>query len=100
MIHFGEESALNKLDNMLYNHPMRTVTAAYAKANLGQLLEQVVQGERILIARYNKPVAELSRPRKGKRPKPKLGTGKGKIKILDPNWAKPMTDKEIKEMFG
>jgi prevent-host-death family protein len=89
-----------RLDNMLYNCAVKVVTAAYAKANLGQLLEQVIQGERILISRYNKPVAELSPPNQEKRPKPKLGTGRGKVKILDPNWAKPMTDKEIEDMFG
>lgn len=79
---------------------MKTVTAAYAKANLGQLLERVAQGERILISRYNKPIAELSSPKREERPKPKLGTGKGKAKILDPNWAKPMTDEEMERMFG
>jgi prevent-host-death family protein len=72
----------------------------YAKANLGQLLDRVVQGERIIISRYNKPIAELLPPKQEERPKPKLGTGKGKVKILDPNWAKPMTDDEIEEMFG
>lgn len=79
---------------------MKTVTAAYAKANLGQLLDQVVQGERILISRYNRPVAELSAPKQEGRPIPKLGTGKGKVKIFDPNWAKPMTDEEIEGVFG
>lgn len=78
---------------------MKTVTAAYAKANLGQLLERVLHGERILISRYNKPIAELSPLNAKERPKPKLGTGKGKVKILDRNWAKPMTDEEIEQMF-
>lgn len=27
--------------------------------------------------------------------KPKFGTGRGRIKIHDPNWWKPMTDKEV-----
>jgi prevent-host-death family protein len=79
---------------------VKTVTAAYAKANLGQLLERVVRGERILISRYNKPIAELSPPKHEERPKPQLGTGKGQVKILDPNWAKPMTDEEMERMFG
>jgi hypothetical protein len=29
-----------------------------------------------------------------------LGTLKGKIQILDPNWWKPMTDEELKEFLG
>ena len=85
---------------MLYSVFMKTVTATYAKANLGQLLDRVMQGERILISRYNKPVAQLSTLSQEDRPKPQLGTGKGKIAILDPNWARPMTDKELDEMFG
>ena len=84
---------------MLYTIGVTTVTAAYAKANLGHLLDRVAQGERIVISRYNKPVAELSPPKEERR-KPKLGTGKGKVKILDVNWARPMTEEEIEGMFG
>jgi prevent-host-death family protein len=71
-----------------------TVTASYAKANLPELLKAVARGKSITISRYNKPVAELTppTPRKVQR---KLGTLKGKIKIIDPNWAAPMTDAEV-----
>lgn len=34
------------------------------------------------------------------RKKRKLGTMKGKIKIIDPDWWKPMTDKEVQEFIG
>jgi prevent-host-death family protein len=74
---------------------MKTVTAAYAKANLPELLKRVQRGERVTISRYNKPVAQIVPPPPEGRPAPKFGTGKGKIKILDPNWAKPMTDEEV-----
>ncbi len=77
-----------------------TVTAAYAKANLGALLERVKHGERLTILRYNKPVAELAPPAESSRPIPKLGTGKGKVKILDRNWADPLTEKELNDLFS
>jgi hypothetical protein len=32
--------------------------------------------------------------------KPALGTLRGKIGILDPDWWKPMTDKEVEHLFG
>ena len=32
--------------------------------------------------------------------KPKLGTLKGRILIHDPNWRKPMTEREVDELFG
>jgi len=31
----------------------------------------------------------------GENLKPKLGTGRGKIKVNDPDWWKPMTDQEV-----
>jgi len=74
---------------------MKTVTAAYAKANLPELLKRVQRGERVTISRYNKPVAQMVPPPPEERPVPKFGTGKGKVKIVNPNWAKPMTDEEV-----
>jgi prevent-host-death family protein len=38
---------------------MMTVNVYDAKTNLSRLLERVEQGERIVIARYGKPVAEI-----------------------------------------
>jgi prevent-host-death family protein len=74
---------------------MRVVSAAYAKANLPELLDSVEKGDSITIARYNKPVADLVPSQKAVRPAPRFGTGKGKVKILDPNWARPMTEEEV-----
>jgi hypothetical protein len=34
------------------------------------------------------------------KPVRKLGTLRGQIKINDPNWWKPMTDKEVEEFLG
>jgi prevent-host-death family protein len=74
---------------------MRTVTAAYAKANLPKLLNAAAGGERIVISRYNKPVAQLVPSQDSAKPAPKFGTGKGKVKLLDPHCFDPMTDEEV-----
>jgi prevent-host-death family protein len=73
---------------------MKTVTAAYAKIHLPELLNTVAQGESITISRYNKPVAELVPSKALEKPAPKFGTGKGKFKPNDPDWARAMTDEE------
>jgi prevent-host-death family protein len=83
--------------NMLYYNNDMEVTAAYAKANLPELLKAVENGERVTISRYNKPVADLvPSSKKATRPVPKFGTGKG-LKIIDPDWAKPMTKKQLEQ---
>lgn len=76
------------------------VTAAYAKAHLPELLKAVEAGTRVTISRYNKPIADLV-PAQSKRPEPRrFGTGKEKVKILDPNWDKPIkTEEELKRFL-
>lgn len=73
------------------------VNVAYFRQNLQRLLKDVQQGKTVVISRYNKPVAVISpapaKPEtKGVR---RLGTGKGRIRIIDPHWADPMTDQEV-----
>jgi prevent-host-death family protein len=58
-----------------------TVTAAYAKANLPELLKAVERGETVTISRYDKPVADLVPSKQAEKPRPKFGTLKGKIKF-------------------
>ena len=74
---------------------MKIVTAAYAKAHLPELLNTVEAGESVTISRYNKPLADLVPSRVLLRPVPKFGTLKGKVKVIDPNWADPLTDEEL-----
>lgn len=74
---------------------MKQVTAAYAKANLAELLAEVARGKQITISRYRKPVAVLSPAPGVQKPKPKFGTGKGKVKLIDPRAFDPMTDEEV-----
>jgi prevent-host-death family protein len=70
------------------------VSVAEAKNKLTQLIQQAEKGERITICRHGKPVVDLV-PTNSSAPIPrKFGTLKGKIKILDPDWAKPQNDLE------
>lgn len=61
---------------------MQTVNIHDAKTQFSKLIEAVAQGERVIIAKAGKPVAELvaieSAP-----PARKPGSLKGKIKIAD-----------------
>jgi prevent-host-death family protein len=73
----------------------KTISASFAKANVGWLLDQVEKGERISITRHNTVIAEIAPPEKVNG-LPKFGTGKGKVKIMDPSWADPIS---VKDMF-
>ena len=73
---------------------MATVKIAYAKAHLPELLARVARGERIIISRYNTPMAELVPPPNGETTPRKFGTGKGKAMLIDPRALEPMTDEE------
>lgn len=72
----------------------KTVSVAYLRANLPKLLKEVKKGQSVLISRYKKPVAVLS-PAPDEDRRPRFGTGKGRVRILDPHWADPMTDEEV-----
>jgi prevent-host-death family protein len=70
-----------------------------AKARLSELLDRVERGETVVIARRNKPVAEL-RPvpppaEKKRRP---IGLAKGKIHIAPDAFA-PMSDEELADWY-
>ena len=78
-----------------------TVTAAYAKANLPKLLRDAAKGKSVVIARYKKPIAMIVPAPEAEFGKPvrRMGTGKGRVRILDPHWADPMTDEEVDAMM-
>lgn len=77
------------------------VSASYAKANLPELLDAVERGQTISISRYNKRIAELGPPRnRVKRAARKFGTLKGKVRVIDPNWAAPMSRAELDEFLS
>ncbi len=63
-----------------------------AKTHLSKLIQKVMNGEEVIIAKGNKPVAKLVRL-KGKKTKRKLGSAKGKIKIAS-DFDAPLKDFE------
>ncbi|MBV9038940.1 MAG: type II toxin-antitoxin system prevent-host-death family antitoxin [Acidobacteriaceae bacterium] len=75
------------------------VTAAYAKANLPELLKAVENGETVQITRYNKPVASLVPYTASQGSQPKLGTAPSSVKVVDPDWAKPLTQQQMESLI-
>ena len=61
---------------------MLQVNVHEAKTNLSKLIQKAVEGEDVVIARGNHPIVKLVSIDKFK-PKRRLGTAKGKIKISD-----------------
>ena len=76
------------------------VSVADAKNKLPELIKAVEDGETVTICRRGVPVVDLVRTDEPNRKKPRFGTLKGKIQILDPDWWKPMTDEEVEKLFG
>ncbi len=75
------------------------VSVADAKNKLPELIKAVEDGEPVTICRRGVPVVDIVRTQKPGRRKPKLGTLRGKIRVIDPDWWKPMTDKEVQDLF-
>ena len=72
---------------------------ADAKNKLPELIRAVEDGESVTICRRGVPVVDIVRTKKPTRKKRTLGTLKGKIQVLDPNWWKPMTDDEVEALL-
>ena len=75
------------------------VSVAEAKNRLPRLIKAVEDGESVTIYRHGTPVADLVRTTKADPEKPKLGTLKGKVAALDPDWWKPMDDDEVESFL-
>jgi len=71
------------------------VSVADAKNKLPELIKAVEGGEPVTICRRGTPVVDIVRTKVPARKKRKFGTLKGQIKIIDPNWWKPMTEEEV-----
>jgi prevent-host-death family protein len=76
------------------------VSVADAKNKLPELIKAVEDGEPVTICRRGVPVVDIVRTQKPTRRKRKLGTLRGKIQELDPNWWKPMTDEEVEDFLS
>jgi prevent-host-death family protein len=73
------------------------VSVADAKNKLPELIRAVEDGEPVTICRRGVPVVDIVRTKKPSGKKRMLGTLKGKIAVLDPNWWKPMTPDEVED---
>jgi prevent-host-death family protein len=76
------------------------VSVADAKNKLPELIKAVEAGEPVTICRRGVPVVDIVRTKQAAKKKPLFGTMRGKIQIIDPDWWKPMSDKEVEDLFG
>jgi prevent-host-death family protein len=76
------------------------VNVADAKNKLPELIKAVEDGETVTICRRGVPVVDLVRTKEPTRKVRKLGTLKGQIQVLDPDWSKPMSDREVEDFLG
>jgi prevent-host-death family protein len=71
------------------------VSVADAKNRLPALIKAVENGETVTICRRGEPVVDIVRTVEPMRQAPKLGTLRGRVVEIDPDWWKPMTDEEV-----
>jgi antitoxin (DNA-binding transcriptional repressor) of toxin-antitoxin stability system len=76
------------------------VSVADAKNQLPKLIKAVEGGKPVTICRRGVPVVDLVRTNEPSHKPRILGTLKGKIQILDPDWWKPMTDEEVEDFLA
>jgi prevent-host-death family protein len=68
---------------------------ADARKKLPELIKAVERGEIVTICPRGVPAVDVVRAAAATRKKAKFGTLRGKIKIIDPDWWKPMKDEEV-----
>jgi prevent-host-death family protein len=66
------------------------------KTHLSRLIDRVLAGEEVIIAKAGRPVVRLTRI---DQPIPVLGSARGSVKFHR-GWDKPLSAKEIQEIFG
>ena len=71
------------------------VSIAEAKDRLPELIRAVEEGEKVVITRHGKPVAQLAPPPPERRPV-RLGCMKGRIQLL-PGWDAPVDPERFLE---
>ncbi len=76
------------------------VSVADAKNKLPELIKAVEDGEPVTICRRGVPVVDIVRTEKPTHNARTLGTLKGKIQVLDPDWWKPMPDDEVEDFLA
>jgi prevent-host-death family protein len=76
------------------------VSVADAKNKLPELIKAAENGEPVTICRRGVPIVDIVRTKKPTGKKRMLGTLRGKIQVLDPDWWKPMTDEEVEAFLA
>ena len=76
------------------------VSVADAKNKLPELIKAVEDGQPVTICRRGVPIVDIVRTKKPTRKKRTLGTLKGKIQVLDPDWWKPMTEDAVEDFLA
>ena len=71
------------------------ISVAEAKNKLPKLIKAVEDGESVTICRHGTPVVDIVRTTKAQAKKPKFGTLKNTVTVLDSDWWKPMTGDEV-----
>lgn len=74
-------------------------SVADAKNKLPELIKAVENGESVTICRRGIPVVDVVRTKKTTGKKRVFGKFRGRIKINDPDWWKPMSDKEVDDFL-
>lgn len=69
------------------------VSIAEAKNRLPELIRAVEEGEKVIITRHGKPVAQIA-PAPPERRKIRLGAMRDRVKLL-PGWDDPITEDEL-----
>jgi antitoxin (DNA-binding transcriptional repressor) of toxin-antitoxin stability system len=78
---------------------MIMVNIAEAKANLSQYLEALGRGERVIIARWNRPVAELKLIAAARTEPRPIGGAAGTVTV-PPSFFDPLPDEWLKAFEG
>jgi prevent-host-death family protein len=76
---------------------MTTVSVHEAKTHLSRLIERVLAGEEIVVARNKEPVIKLV-PAAPPKKKPLLGALKGQFEVDDGAFA-PLTEEELADWY-
>jgi antitoxin (DNA-binding transcriptional repressor) of toxin-antitoxin stability system len=71
---------------------MQTVTLEDAQAHLPELIAQLHPGDELVITRDQKPVARLTCAGESLKPQRKLGTMKGSVLYMAPDFDAPLED--------
>jgi len=71
---------------------MTSITLQEAQATLPDLVHRLSQGEEVVLTENNLPVAKLVATATQQRPVPKLGTQRGSVLYMAPDFDAPLED--------